>query len=401
MACATVTLPGWPGWGGPTGDFKVKSRGLANSWSEEGPRQLWNRELGDGYSGILVDGNRLYTLYLDGETEVVVALEATTGKTLWKHTYPAEIKKKPDNITRKYGLGPQATPLLTKGYVVAIGWNGDMYCLKKSTGEVVWFHSLSQEFNSPVVMSRGYSPSPLAYKGLILCLVGGQGHSFMAFDVEDGRVIWSKHNFKRSHSSPILINVDGQDQLVGMMDQEILGVNPSNGDLLWSHTHGLAGDLTISTPLGGQDGLVFISTAYTGGSRALQLTRSNGQTSVQELWFTRKMRVHHGNMIRLGNLVYGSSGDFGPAFLTAIHVSTGVVAWKERLFAKATLIYADGKFIVLDEDGMLALARPSVKGLTVLAKAQILEHNCWTVPSLVGTTLYVRSRKKILALDLK
>ena len=146
---------------------------------------------------------------------------------------------------------------------------------------------------------------------------------------------------------------------------------------------------------------MFISTAYTGGSRALQLTRSNGQTSVQELWFTRKMRVHHGNMIRLGNLVYGSSGDFGPAFLTAIHVSTGVVAWKERRFAKATLIYADGKFIVLDEDGMLALARPSVKGLTVLAKAQILEHNCWTVPSLVGTTLYVRSRKKILALDLK
>ena len=222
----------------------------------------------------------------------------------------------------------------------------------------------------------------------------------MAFNARDGRVVWTRHDFKRSHSSPILINVDGQDQLVGMMEEEVVGVDPETGELLWSHTHGLAGGLTVSTPVWGEDNRLFLSTAYKGGSRALKLSRRKGKTSVEELWFTKRMRVHHGNVVRLDGMAYGFSGDFGPAFLSAIRVSDGEVVWRHRGFAKGTLLYADRKFIILDEDGTLALAVPGEKGIEVLAQAQPLEYNCWTVPSLVGDTLYVRSRKKIVAFDL-
>ena len=152
----------------------------------------------------------------------------------------------------------------------------------------------------------------------------------MAFNARDGRVVWTRHDFKRSHSSPILINVDGQDQFVGMMEEEVVGVDPETGELLWSHTHGLAGGLTVSTPAWGEDNRLFLSTAYKGGSRALELSRRNGKTSVEELWFTKRMRVHHGNVVRLDGLAYGFSGDFGPAFLTAIRVSDGEVVWRHR-----------------------------------------------------------------------
>jgi len=97
---------------------------------------------------------------------------------------------------------------------------------------------------------------------------------------------------------------------------------------------------------------------------------------------------------------FGSSGDFGPAFLTAIHARTGEIAWQDRTFAKASFLNLGGKAILLDEDGVLALVTLSADGLTVLAKAQVARAVSWTVPTLVGTTLYVRDRVNIMALDL-
>lgn len=96
----------------------------------------------------------------------------------------------------------------------------------------------------------------------------------------------------------------------------------------------------------------------------------------------------------------GSSGDFGPAFLTAVDVNTGKVIWQDRTFARAQLVYADGKLVILDEDGTLGIATVSPSGLQVLAKAPILEHLSWTPPTLVGTRLFVRDRKNIAAFEL-
>lgn len=112
------------------------------------------------------------------------------------------------------------------------------------------------------------------------------------------------------------------------------------------------------------------------------------------------MRVHIGTIIRIGDFIYGSSGDFGPAFLTALDARTGDVAWQDRQFSRATFLHADGKLIILDEDGVLALATVSGEGLRVLARAEILTSKAWTVPTLVGSTLYVRDRRTIAKLDL-
>jgi len=112
------------------------------------------------------------------------------------------------------------------------------------------------------------------------------------------------------------------------------------------------------------------------------------------------MRVHIGTVIRLGDYVYGSSGDFGPAFLTAVDMKTGKIAWQDRSFSRAQLVYADGKLIILDEDGALGLATVSPQGLKVLSRADVLTHVAWTPPTLAGTTLYVRDRKSIAAFNL-
>jgi outer membrane protein assembly factor BamB len=153
-------------------------------------------------------------------------------------------------------------------------------------------------------------------------------------------------------------------------------------------------------PVWGSDKLLFISSGYDGGSRVIKLSRSGDKTNVEEVWAHRLMRVHFTDAIRVGDVVYGSSGDFGPAPFTAVDVKTGKVLWRNRSFPRASFLFADGRFIILDEDGQLLLATATQEGLTVISKTQLLGSQAWTVPSLAGTRLYVRDRKNIMALEL-
>ncbi|MCH8965567.1 MAG: hypothetical protein IIB58_11435 [Planctomycetes bacterium] len=113
------------------------------------------------------------------------------------------------------------------------------------------------------------------------------------------------------------------------------------------------------------------------------------------------MRVHFGSVIRVGDLIYGSTGGNGPVFFAAVNAKTGEMAFRHRgLLAKAQLLFADGKLILLDEDGQLLIATPTHDGLTIHAKATLLDGIAWTAPSLVGNKLYLRDKKKIMALEL-
>jgi len=336
-------------------------------------------------------------MYRKGEQEVVIALDAATGKTLWEYCYDAPFSKEYDMSN---GPGPHATPLIAGDLVFTAGATGKFHCFNKQTGKPAWSRDLIKEFNGTLRVN-GYSCSPLAYKNTVVMMVGGQGNALIAFNQKDGSVVWKKHDYKNSTSSPIIINVDGQNQLVAFMFGEIVGVDPNNGDLLWSHSHETDFGLNTSTPVWGDDNLLFVSSGYNGGSRVLKLTRSKGTTNVEEVWAHRLMRVHFGTCIRVGDYVYGSSGDFGPAPFTAVNVKTGKIAWRDRSFARASFVFADGRFIILDEDGYLTLAELTPEGIKIHSKVELLNSLSWTSPTLAGTILYVRDRKNVMALDLK
>ena len=398
--------PEWPGWGGPRRNFTSDAVGLASTWPEDGPAQLWRRPLGGGHSSILVDGDRLFTLYRPPagsepdawrEEEVVVALDAATGRTLWEHRYPAPL----DGLDVPLGVGPHATPLIVGERLFATGTNKQLFALDKATGAMLWSHDLVRDFGAPPhyrVMPRtpGYSCSVLAYGDLIIATAGGPGQSVMAFQQDDGRVAWRSGDFAIAPASPILITVEGRDQVVVFASDRVVALDPADGTQLWNHPHPRRFDANISTPVWSDDNLLFLSSAHDGGSRVLEVTGSG----VRERWFTMAMRVYYGTAMRIGDLYYGSSGDVGTAFLTAIDAHSGEIAWRDRTFARSTLLHADGKLIILDEDGMLGLATVSRRGLRVLAQAPVLTTTAWTVPTLAGTKLYLRDRADIVALDL-
>lgn len=399
----------WRQWGGPTRNFIVEARGLAEAWPEGGPPVRWSRPLGLGHSAIVVDDGRAFTMYRSGnaraklgpwaEEEVVVALDAKTGATIWEHRYPS---KRQDF---SFGAGPHSTPLIVGDRLFTIGTNRELFAFDKRTGKVLWSHDLVTAFDAPSLLIRpvvkaGYGCSPIAYKDTIICSVGGPGQSVMAFRQSDGTVAWKGGNFLTSEAPPILIEIGGRPQLVVVGGGTINGLDPDTGTVLWSHPHDPGNDLNCSTPLWGGDNILFLSSAYKAGSRAIRLRQQGATTVTEELWFTNRVRFMFLNAIRLGDHIYGTTGDFGPAFLTALDVKTGKTAWQHRGFGRASLVHADGKTIILDEDGDLALAKLSPEGATVISQARIFDTTSWSVPTLVGTTLYARDREKMVALDL-
>ena len=397
MAGAQPSYGQWSQFGGPDRNFSVKSAQVADKWPDAGPKELWKRELGDGYGTVLVDGDALYTMYRTDQDEFTVSLNRKTGKTLWEHKIPSATTE----LMEQYGAGPSSTPLIVENRLYTIGTNMMLHCFNKKTGDVIWKHDLVIKLGA-TVPGRGYCVSPIAYRDTLILQVGGddkEGQSIVAFSLSNGAVIWQNQSLQVTHASPILINFKGDDQLVFFMGAELVGIDPSNGELLWSHPHKTKYGANLSTPVFDGKDILFCSAAYGSGGRAIRLNQQGGKTVPTELWYTKKMRMHHGNAVVVDGHAYASSGDFGPAFFMGMNLETGDIVWRQRGFKKATCVYADGKLILLDEDGELALATISPDGMNVISKCNIAELYAWAAPTLVGRTLYVRDRKHIMALD--
>jgi outer membrane protein assembly factor BamB len=396
----------WLQWGGPLRNFCSDATGLANRWPKDGPPRVWERPLGDGYSAILCDGEALYTMYSERHKddpftgdEVIVALDASTGRTLWEHRYPAPW---PKGLQMEFGPGPHSTPIVVGDRVFGVGCTAQVHCLDKKTGRVIWSKDLLTEFNA-VLHGRGYGSSPLAYKGYILLPVSGEdGRAVMAFAQADGSVAWQGGEFQPGYASLLLIDAFGSEQLVAFTGTSLNGLDPSSGKTLWSVEHPTQFGANISTPLWHpQDQHLFISSAYGMGSRGVKLERNGDGIAAREVWYNNKMKIQHGDAVRVEDWVYGSSGDFGPTFLCCVNARTGEFGWKQRGIGKANVVYADGKLIVLDEEGTLLLVKADPAQYRVLAKVGgLCQKTAWTVPTLYGRTLYLRDRAKIMALDL-
>jgi len=303
---ATPARAQWPQWGGPNQNFMVETSGLADQWPEDGPRQLWNRALGEGYSSIVVDTGVLYTMYRRSptdESEYTIALSAETGETIWEHE-----NHSPFTIgMTQFGPGPHSTPLVRGQRLYTVGTNAVLHCFDKKAGQALWKRALPGELGAPVPY-YGYSCSPIAYRNLIILPVdrwredGGpwatrsddpRAHlataeqSLAAFDQTSGEVVWKSHDYPTDYSSPILIDFHGQDQLVALMRRDIIGVEPASGKLLWHQTVRPVPDENIASPLWTGDGLLFCTAAYSSGSRVIRLRSENGETKPEQLWYRR------------------------------------------------------------------------------------------------------------------
>lgn len=388
----------WPQWGGPHRNFMTEAAGLRDTWPASGPRVIWRRALGEGYSSIAVDGDVLYTMYGRRGQETVVAANAQTGATLWEHSEPMTFQS---DAAQEQGNGPYATPLLVNARLFTTSVAGRLLCLEKATGRLLWNQDLGADHSGNRLM-YGYASSPMAFRDTVILPVGGRGKAVMAFNQADGTVVWSRGDLGNVYSSPVIIDVDGLQQLVVLLDGAIMGFNPNNGDPQWQVPFQADYSIAIATPLWTPaDRLLFVSAEYNAGAKMIELARRGQQVVATERWSSNRLRLHHGNAMRVGSALYFTNGGKGSQpILTAVDAATGTILWQERSIEKATFVWADEKLLTLDQSGMLMIAHPSPKGFRVTARAELLTSLAWTPPTLVGTRAYIRDRKEMVAVDL-
>jgi outer membrane protein assembly factor BamB len=400
----------WLQWGGPNRNFSVESCRLADSWPGNGPKKLWYRELGDGYSAVSADEGLLYTLYRKGRKdgfEFTVALDAGTGETVWEHRIESPLATEDDSGWG--GQGPNSTPLIVGDRLYTISSTAVVHCFHKKTGKVLWKHDLVKEFHARPADYVGYAPSPLAFKDTLIVPVEldipyeesvdaeriqeVRGDALLAFDLSSGRVKWKSQDFRTEASSPILIIYEGFEQLVLSTTHGLVGVNPEDGDLLWRHP--VSG--SIVTPVWNGEDIIFYSSGGTEAfALAVRLTLGENGIVPQEIWDNRDVVAMQSTPVRINDFLYGGARKE----LYCLNVKTGQCAWSEFGFPTATCLHADGKLIVLDENGWLTLAAPAPEELEILGRVRVTKKYSFTVPTLVGKVLYVRDRNHIMALDL-
>jgi outer membrane protein assembly factor BamB len=388
----------WTSWGGPTGDFHVAGAGeLTDSWPESGPLELWNVELGDGYSSILYRDGRLFTMYRDETIEIAVALDAGSGDVLWDFAY--EAGRYPE-MDQSFGEGPNATPLLLGDRLITVGVTGKVHALSAKTGDPFWELDLHERFGRQERREEyGYSASPLAYAGKVLILVGGDEHAVVALDPADGSVAWGSGPGRVSYAPARLVRLAGRDQLVYFSPTEVIGMDPTDGTFLWSYPVECHTENNLTSAMLLEEDTLWVACQLDGGTRVLRIGEEDGALVPEALWTKRTLRQGHWTSVRVGDHVYGSIGDSNSMF-GAVNWRTGETAWRVREFQGSQVLLADDKLVFVEENGHVVLARPSPEGFELLASHRLLEPVAWTAPTLVGTTLFVRDRERVLALDL-
>jgi hypothetical protein len=391
---ASLRADDWPQFLGPRRDGTSLEKGLLDTFPKTGPKIVWQRDVGEGFSGIVVKGNRAIVFHRVDNNEIVECVDASTGKGNWNLPFPTQYQ---DALGK--GDGPRSTPVIHGDKVITLGAEGMLNCMTLATGKLLWSHSLTKEYKRPLGYF-GIGTSPIVEQNLVLVNVGGAKAGIVAFDLDNGKEVWRATNDPGSYSSPVVCTVDGARLAVFFTRTGAVVLDPKTGDVKYQQRWRARYDASVNaaTPLI-IDNLAFFSTSYETGSLLLKL-RKNG---ADEVWTDENiMSNHYNTSIYHDGYLYGFDGrqEAKPSF-RCVNFKTKKVAWEQDRFGNGTMILADGKLIVLTERGDLHLVQATPMAFRELAKVQLFASGpCRAQIALANGKLYARDQKKLVCVEM-
>jgi outer membrane protein assembly factor BamB len=387
-AAAPARAADWPMFRGPGAAGVSPETGLLAAWPAEGPRQLWRVPLGEGYSALSVAGGRVYTLFADADDELVVALDAATGKELWRHRLDAK-------YFDGQGNGPRSTPTVEHGTVYAYGARAKLAALDAESGRVLWTQDLKRAFGARPPQ-WGVSASPRVVGDLLLVDAGGRdGASIVALDRRSGVVKWTAGDDLQGYSVPLVVEIGGRRMAVFFTGTKLVGLDPADGEILWSTGWETSYDVNAAAPVFVPPNRIFVSSGYGVGAALFEVKVQGARASVAEVWRTKRMKNQFSSSVYHDGHLYG----FDDSILKCLDAATGEETWKARGFGHGSLMLADGRLYVLSDRGTLALVEARPDAYTEVARFDPLDGKCWTMPSLASGRLFLRDEEEVVAYD--
>jgi outer membrane protein assembly factor BamB len=377
----------WTGFRGPDRDGHYRQQPVRTDWGRA-LTPLWKQPVGGGFASFVIADGRAFTIEQRGSREVAAAYDLVTGRELWTTAWNA--------LFQENGDGPRATPAWHDGRLYVLGATGEFRALDAATGRTVWRTNILADAGTQN-MEFGMSASPLVVDNTVVVLAGGaNGQSVVAYDRQSGKRVWGALDDRASYSSPMLVTLAGVRQILTFTATRLVGLSPEDGRLLWEFPWSTPN--VASQPLIAGPDRVFISAG--GGMEAamLQLAAgADGQLAARELWRTTRMNTHFTSAVLHDGFIYGLDA----SILSCIDASNGESKWKGGRYGYGQVMLASGHLIVLTEQGELALVRADPKAHQEVARFPAIEGKTWNHPAMSDGILLIRNIEEMAAFNLR
>jgi outer membrane protein assembly factor BamB len=382
-AMPTVKPPSayWTDFRGPKRDGVYDELDILTIWPAQGLPQLWKQPVGGGYASFVAAGGRAFTIEQRRGQEVVAAYDLETGRELWTNSWDADFRESMG------GDGPRATPTWHEGRLYALGALGELRCLDARSGKLVWNRNILSDAQAGN-LQWGMSAAPLVVDDKVIVLPGGRsGKSVVAYNKDTGSPVWQALDDKQAYTSPVLITLAGQRQILMVSAQRVVGVSPEDGKALWDFPWVTSYDVNSAQPLVIGENRVFVSAGYGHGAALVEVTRSGDSFAAKLLWENVNMKNKFNSSVYYQGHIYG----LDEAILSCVDANTGERKWKGGRYGYGQLLLASGHLIVLTESGEVVLVKATPESHVEVSRFSAIEGKTWNHPALANGRLLVRN----------
>jgi outer membrane protein assembly factor BamB len=388
LAAGVRVAADWPQFLGPQRNGVYSGAPIASTWPAAGPKKIWERRVGQGFAGPVVAAGRTILFHRVGNEEVVDAFDAQTGEPRWHFAYPTSYR---DDFG--FDEGPRAVPVVAGNRVFTFGAEGQLHALDLATGRKLWSVDTMKRFG----VRKGFfgaAGSPVVDDTRVITNVGGTDGSkaagIVAFNAENGAVLWTATSDEASYSSPVIATLGGKRTAVFLTRNGLVGIDPASGAVFFQKRwrSRTAASVNAATPLVIGDS-IFVSATYETGAALLRVEAGG----LKDVWSSDEvLSNHYATSVYRDGYLYGFHGrqEFNPSF-RAVELATGKVKWSVDRFRAGTVTLAGDKLVILRETGELIVAAATPQAFQPLARAQILPAVIRATPAISDGLLYVRN----------
>ncbi len=389
---------------GPNRNGEFEETGLLKSWPESGPELLWVKEdLDRGFASVSVTDEAVYLAGREGKDEYLTMLDLK-GNLLWRLRYGQGVRQTyPDT---------RCTPTVEGDKIYVISGTGEVVCIDATQQKIDWSVPGFEKFKGKFWQWE-IAESPLIVDNKVIYTPGGNLTSMVALDKLNGETLWQTKSLKvpSAFVSPILIQMEDKKIVVNVLTEYIMGVDAEDGDILWTvkyHDietptfHEWAPKNNCVTPLY-HEGHLFVTSGYDHVGVLFKLIE--GGTAIEQVWVNKDLDNHHGQVVRVGNYIYGSNWlDNSQGNWCCVDWTTGETMWETEWNTKGSITLADGKLYCYEERrGNLALVQPTPENFNIISSFRITPGSGphWTQPVIHNGILYIRHGDVLMAYNIK
>lgn len=368
----------WSQWRGRDRDGVVHDFVAPETWPEELHRR-WQVEVGTGHSTPIVVNDRIYLHTRDEEadTEVVSALQLADGQLIWQDTYAAPYRMHPAG--RAFGKGPVSTPLVADGRLFTFGKGGALSSYDLESGERIWQENFAGQFAAKFPL-YGTGMSPILEGNRLIVQAGGPGDgALIALDPATGEIIWSLQGDGPSYVSPIVVELEGQPQVVTQSDAYIISVAVDSGRLLWRLPFRTEFDQNVVSPVVHGDKLIL--SGLNQPLFAIRLSREGDEWATEELWSNPSTSLYMSTPVLVGDRLFGMTHRRKGQFF-AMNVDTGETLWTSegREGDNGSFLVLDDLLVVLTDSAELIVLHPDAGEFAPLRRYTVADSQTWAHP---------------------